>query len=69
MENFNWIFDGIGTAIIAFILGAITGGSITYKIVIRKQKVIKQKQKARNNAKLTQIGVKNGNQAKPKSWK
>jgi hypothetical protein len=51
----EWIFDGIGTAIVTFILGLLVGGSTGYKIAINK-KSIKQKQKAGNNSRQIQIG-------------
>ena len=51
----EWIFDGIGTAIVTFILGLLVGGSTGYKIAINK-KPIKQKQKAGNNSRQIQIG-------------
>jgi hypothetical protein len=53
-ENISWIFDGIGTAVLIFIFGLIVGGGTVYKIVINKE--IVQKQKARDNSNLTQIG-------------
>ena len=33
----DWIFDGIGTAIITFILGLIGGGLAGYKIGVHKK--------------------------------
>ena len=51
----EWIFDGIDTAIITFILRLLVGGSTGYKIAINK-KSIKQKQKAGNNSRQIQIG-------------
>lgn len=59
MGNLQWVFDGIGTAIITFALGLLVGGGAGYKIAIRK-KSIKQNQKAGDNSKQTQIGEKNG---------
>ncbi|MDD4796088.1 MAG: hypothetical protein PHG03_06045 [Bacilli bacterium] len=57
----EWFFDGIGTEIISFILGGITGGitvgSIMYNKFVKVTKVV-QKQNARDNAKQTQIGGK-----------
>jgi len=59
MDNIKWIFDGIGTAVITFILGLLVGGSAGYKIAIKK--TIKQTQKASDNSNQTQIGeIKNG---------
>lgn len=51
----EWFFDGIGTAIIIFVLGLIIGGPAGYKIGVHRTK-IKQKQKARNSSTQTQIG-------------
>jgi hypothetical protein len=51
----EWIFDGIGTAIVTLILGILTGGAVGYKIGINKNKV-KQKQKAGDNSSQIQIG-------------
>ena len=54
MEHIEWIFSGIGTQIITFLVGAIIGGSCGYKIGIHNK--IKQSQKAGNNSSQTQIG-------------
>jgi hypothetical protein len=54
MTNISWIFDGIGTVIISFILGLISGSGITYKIT--KKKSIKQAQKAGNHSSQSQVG-------------
>jgi hypothetical protein len=51
----EWIFDGIGTALVTLILGLLTGGAVGYKIGINKNKV-KQSQKAGNNSSQIQIG-------------
>ena len=51
----QWIFDGIGTAIITLILGLFTGGAVGYRIGISKSKV-NQNQKAGNNSSQIQIG-------------
>jgi len=51
----EWIFDGIGTAIVTLIVGLLTGGAMGYKIGINKNKV-KQKQKAGDNSSQIQIG-------------
>ena len=59
MEDLKWIFDGIGTAALTFIVGLLVGGTAGYKIAIRK--TIKQRQKAGANSNQTQIGeIKNG---------
>ena len=50
----EWIFDGIGTAIVSGLIGTIVGGSVGYYIGM--QTTIKQKQKARDNAQQSQIG-------------
>lgn len=50
----EWIFNGIGTAIISGLIGIVLGGSVGYYIGI--QTTIKQKQKARDNAEQNQIG-------------
>lgn len=52
MENIKWMFDGIGSDIVSFILGLIFGSVGGIKIY----KIIKQKQFAKNNAYQTQIG-------------
>lgn len=52
MENIKWIFDGIGSTIVSFILGLIFGSVGGIKIY----KTIRQKQSAKNNANQTQVG-------------
>lgn len=54
MDDVKWIFDGIGTAAVTFVLGLFIGGTATYKFTIRKN--IKQTQKAEGNSKQNQIG-------------
>lgn len=51
--NWSWFFDGIGTEIIAIIVGLLLGGIVVYKVVIKSKS--KQVQKAGNNSKQTQI--------------
>ena len=51
----EWIFDGIGTAIITLIVGLLTGGAVGYKIGINTN-TVKQKQKAGDNSSQIQIG-------------
>jgi Na+/glutamate symporter len=51
----EWFFDGLGTAIITLIIGLISGGTVGYRIGIKKNKTV-QKQKAKDNANQTQIG-------------
>jgi hypothetical protein len=56
----EWIFDGIGTAIVSGLIGMGIGGCVGY--YIRMQVTIKQKQKARDNAQQSQIGqINDGN--------
>lgn len=52
----EWIFSGIGTAILTFVVGLITGGTVGYKIAINKKTKTKQTQKAGDNSSQTQIG-------------
>ena len=56
----EWIFSGIGTAIVTFILGLIFGGGIGYRVAINKKK-IKQSQKAGRQSSQIQIGSVDGN--------
>lgn len=61
MENYQWIFDGIGTAIVSSLLGLIVGGISGYKFAIKKNSTQKQKQKAGKNSVQVQIGrINNG---------
>ncbi len=55
----EWIFNGIGTALISGIIGLIIGGISGYSIGI--QKTNRMKQKAGDNANQTQIGEINSN--------
>jgi hypothetical protein len=50
----EWFFSGLGTAIISFFLGVVSGGIVGYRIAIIKKS--KQKQKAGNNSQQIQIG-------------
>lgn len=52
----EWLFEGLGTAIITLILGLLTGGAIGYRIGIKKINKVRQKQKARDNASQMQVG-------------
>ena len=54
MECIEWVFSGIGTAILSGLAGLLIGGIAGYKIGIRSK--TKQKQKAGNNSNQTQIG-------------
>lgn len=51
----EWIFDGIGTAILSSLVSLLVGGGIGYRVGINKNKV-KQKQKAGDHANQIQIG-------------
>ena len=59
MSDLQWIFDGIGTAIISAILGVLFGGFIGFRIGIKKGS-IKQKQVAGNESSQIQIGINDG---------
>lgn len=62
MEYIEWMFSGIGTAILTGIVGFIAGGCVGYKIGVKN--TINQKQKAKENSTQIQIGqntVNNGN--------
>ncbi len=52
----EWFFDGIGTAVITLIFGLLTGGTIGYRIGIKKTNKVNQKQKAKDNASQIQVG-------------
>ena len=60
MDEFKWIFDGIGTAAVSTVLGLLIGGSVGYRIGIKKS--IKQTQKAGKNSSQVQVGEINGEQ-------
>lgn len=49
----EWIFSGIGTAILGFIVGGATGSIITGKIVSKRTT---QKQVAGDNSTQSQVG-------------
>ena len=53
MDCISWLFDGLGTSIIIFILGLAIGGGTGY--CIGKNKNV-QKQNAGNNSNQSQIG-------------
>lgn len=57
----EWIFNGIGTALISAIVGLVVGGAAGYKLGLKAN--IKQKQHAGNYSTQSQIGniVENGN--------
>lgn len=50
----EWIFDGIGTSLVSFIIGGGVGSAIGYSIGIKAK--IKQRQKGGDNSTQTQIG-------------
>lgn len=52
----EWIFDGVGTAIISGIIGAVIGGTAGYQIGFHKKISVKQNQKAGDNSNQIQIG-------------
>lgn len=52
----EWFFEGLGTAILTLIVGLFTGGAIGYRIGIKNKSIVKQKQKAKDNASQIQIG-------------
>ena len=62
----EWIFDGIGTALIIFVLGFLVGSGAGYRIAINK-KSINQKQKGGNNSNQIQIGEVNDDGGETKS--
>lgn len=51
----EWVFDGIGTAIVTLIVGLLTGGAVGYRIGINKNSAT-QKQKAGDDSSQIQIG-------------
>ena len=61
MDNVKWIFNGIGTEILVSAISMVVGGTIGYRIGIKRN--IKQKQRAGDNVNQVQIGdVNNGEQ-------
>ena len=57
--NMEWIFDGVGTAILSSLVSLLVGGGIGYRVGINKSKV-KQKQKAGDHSSQIQIGNRYG---------
>lgn len=53
----EWIFDGIGTAIVSGVAGLLLGGAAGYKIGIKNS--IMQNQKGGDNSNQSQIGINN----------
>lgn len=59
INDAQWVFDGIGTAIISAIIGLLVGGFTGYRIGVKKTKIA-QKQKAGDAANQIQIGINDG---------
>lgn len=65
MEN---LFDGLGTELIVLAIGLLTGGTVGYRIGIRKSKIMCNNQSAKAGEKssqtmignITNIGKNNG---------
>lgn len=51
----DWFFNGLGTAIITFIVGSLVGGTAGYKIAIKKNNH-HQNQRAGDNSSQIQVG-------------
>lgn len=49
----DWLFEGLGTAIVAFLLGAAGGSAVTWSVMVKKTS---QRQRARDNANQIQSG-------------
>lgn len=52
----EWFFDGIGTAMFTLIVGLLTGGTVGYRIGIKKSYKVNQNQTAEDNASQIQVG-------------
>lgn len=52
----EWLFDGLGTAIITLIIGILTGGTVGYRIGIKKSYKVNQKQTGGDNSSQIQVG-------------
>ena len=52
----EWLFDGLGTAIVTLIVGLATGGAVGYRVGIKKTNKVNQKQKAGKNSSQIQVG-------------
>ena len=52
MEIIQWLFEGLGTEIVSLLLGGLVGGFAGYKLACVN--IIKQKQRAGENAKQEQ---------------
>ena len=55
-NDISWIFDGIGTAIVTGLVGLLLGGTVGYKIGVKKTK-IRQSESAGKNSSQIQIGI------------
>jgi Na+/glutamate symporter len=55
----GWFFNGLGTALIGLLIGAISGGAVGYRIGIKKSN--QQNQKSGDNSTQIQIGDGNYN--------
>ncbi|MBQ3348226.1 hypothetical protein IJJ36_01595 [Candidatus Saccharibacteria bacterium] len=55
-EILRVFFDGLGTELVVFILGAFVGGGAGYFIRYKQEDKIKQTQKGKNNVHQIQIG-------------
>jgi hypothetical protein len=59
MESLSWLFEGLGTEILSFLLGLSSGSIVGYKI--SKIVKVKQTQKGGDNSEQVQIGnINNG---------
>ena len=52
----EWLFEGLGTAIVTLIVGLVTGGTVGYRIAIKNSYKVNQKQAAGNNSSQVQVG-------------
>lgn len=62
-EFIQWFFDGLGTAIIGLVVGAIGGGTVGFRIGKRKNKFV-QSQTAGNGSQQRQEGQISANKRK-----
>lgn len=52
----EWVFDGLGTAIVTLIVGLATGGAVGYRVGVKKTNKVNQKQRAGKNSSQIQVG-------------